>query len=385
MSLKILFITDFNPYDVTLRSGVPFFILQGIKELGHEVTVLQVADKRNGIEKIWSRLQRFYYNKGQLFSKSFFHVGYSHSVAKSFRRNWKNIHFASYDRILTISPRTVSYLPEGVKPIIWIDNTLSTYAMYPEMQNIHLSSLKEGNEVEERAFRLASTIYCASNWLYQDFVEKYPMFQKKCGVMPRGANFQEWPEKDKVSEWIDGRCNNTVLELLHIVSSGIENDRKGTQSVLKTFLLLKKTREVRLTIAGNVPESFIEKWANDGITFTGRINKQNEPKRYMALLSKAHFLMVPSKADGFGIVFAEAAATGLPSLALNIMGVGSAVIEGITGFLMPFGTEPGEWVQKINDIFNSKEKYNHLCNQAYHYASEHFKWSNNIKHIVEKD
>ena len=58
-------------------------------------------------------------------------------------------------------------------------------------------------------------------------------------------------------------------------------------------------------------------------------------ERYRSLWREATFLFMPSRAETFGAVYAEAAANGVPSIALDIGGVGDAVVDGENGRLLP--------------------------------------------------
>src|SRR5262249_28510859 len=49
--------------------------------------------------------------------------------------------------------------------------------------------------------------------------------------------------------------------------------------------------------------------------------------------SESNVLLVPTRADCFGVVFAEAAAFALPSIATNVGGVADAVAHNLSGFL----------------------------------------------------
>ncbi len=52
-----------------------------------------------------------------------------------------------------------------------------------------------------------------------------------------------------------------------------------------------------------------------------------------AVLARAYLLVVPSYREGFGNVFMEAAAMGVPSVAYRVTGVIDAVVHGRTGLL----------------------------------------------------
>lgn len=58
----------------------------------------------------------------------------------------------------------------------------------------------------------------------------------------------------------------------------------------------------------------------------------SEPEKYMAM---ADLLCLPSYREGFGTVVIEAAAMGIPSVVSNIYGLEDAVVDNVTGILVP--------------------------------------------------
>jgi glycosyltransferase involved in cell wall biosynthesis len=55
------------------------------------------------------------------------------------------------------------------------------------------------------------------------------------------------------------------------------------------------------------------------------------------LYAAADLFALPTLADCFAIVIAEAMAAGLPVVATNVGGIGEAVFDGDTGFIVPTG------------------------------------------------
>jgi glycosyltransferase involved in cell wall biosynthesis len=62
------------------------------------------------------------------------------------------------------------------------------------------------------------------------------------------------------------------------------------------------------------------------------VGRSPEPELFMAA---ADVLCLPSYREGFGMSLLEGAATGLPSVASRIYGITDAVIDGVTGLLVP--------------------------------------------------
>ena len=79
--------------------------------------------------------------------------------------------------------------------------------------------------------------------------------------------------------------------------------------------------------------------------------------------------------EGFGIVYLEANAAGLPVIAANIGGTASAVKDGETGLLTSI--EPAEMKNKIEEIRKEPGKFSE---EAIGWAREH-DWKNHVQYI----
>jgi glycosyltransferase involved in cell wall biosynthesis len=88
------------------------------------------------------------------------------------------------------------------------------------------------------------------------------------------------------------------------------------------------------------------------------------------LMAQARLLLMPSEVEGMPNVVLEAAAMGLPVLALQIPAMKEIVREGINGWLIPFDG-PGAWRAKAEEIL---EKRVDFTRQARAWIQEHFTW-----------
>jgi colanic acid/amylovoran biosynthesis glycosyltransferase len=117
-------------------------------------------------------------------------------------------------------------------------------------------------------------------------------------------------------------------------------EKKGCSYLLKALQIVQQQiPDVELNIIGNGPlrsslESLVQRY-NLKCTFLGEQNS-NVVKEEM---NNSRVFCVPSivasngDAEGFGIVFIEAQATGLPVVSFESGGIGEAVVHGETGFL----------------------------------------------------
>ena len=97
-------------------------------------------------------------------------------------------------------------------------------------------------------------------------------------------------------------------------------------------------RRLRVVVAGDGPErARLEDLAAAPLgpraTFLGRLPDETIPDVYAA----SDLFCLPSKLEGFGLVYVEAAYRGVPSIGTNVGGVPDVIVDGETGLLVPVG------------------------------------------------
>jgi glycosyltransferase involved in cell wall biosynthesis len=102
-------------------------------------------------------------------------------------------------------------------------------------------------------------------------------------------------------------------------------------------LLLRLWERVRpvvgghLVIAGDGPErERLEALAGPGVVFAGRVSEEEKHR----LLCAAWMLVHPAMIEGWGIVVAEAAVRGTPTIGFDVPGLRDSVVDGETGTLV---------------------------------------------------
>lgn len=149
-----------------------------------------------------------------------------------------------------------------------------------------------------------------------------------------------------------------------ILSVGRLVERKGFDVLLRAVAQIKQTRpRVTVTLVGDGPDrGRLEQLRDDldlrdNVQFAQELSPDELRKAY---LSHRVFCQLPRELpngdiEGFGIVFLEAAAAGLPVVAGNSGGVADAVNDGVNGFLVD-PLDPMIVAKKMKQILDDPEK-----------------------------
>ena len=318
--MRIAFITEYDCRNPNIRSGVPYHIYKGFLENGHLVEMVLVKDKRVFFDKLASTIYQFYYHILLNYRKGSYNAFWSKALSKAYAKSIKQIDFSKYDLAITISTITCAYSNIQCPFIVWIDNTYESFYNNGLNSRPIIKIQRESYIIDNLCFKKANKVFVASEWLRNRILEIFLFDENKIFVLPRGANLTKKIEHTEIKGVIDNKIKKNICNILFICSSW---EGKGGDIVLNTFYEVKKKIPSTLTIIGNIKPKIAENFFDPSISYLGFINKSSEDsfEIYFNLFKEAHFLLVPSKADGFGIVYAEAASFGVPSLAYAIMGV----------------------------------------------------------------
>src|SRR5579862_4474632 len=166
-----------------------------------------------------------------------------------------------------------------------------------------------------------------------------------------------------------GVRENTLLTVARLVP------HKGQDTVIRALTLLP---DVHYTIVGDGPDrSRLETIAReesvaDRVTFAGALSDENIANAYASAdvyvgLSREEGV----QAEGFGISFVEAAASGVPSVAGRSGGVASAVRDGETGILVP-PTDPAAAAAAIRRLLDDRALRDTMCHAARRAVESHY-------------
>jgi glycosyltransferase involved in cell wall biosynthesis len=140
--------------------------------------------------------------------------------------------------------------------------------------------------------------------------------------------------------------------------------------------LVKAMRNVpcgHLHIFGEGPEreeiehTVIQLGLKTRVTLYGAVQRPQEA------LAKMRLLVLPSAAEGFGLVLIEAIAAGIPVVATDVMGIRDVVKDDVTGILVPPG-QPNRLAEAINRLMADPVLRNRMIEAAFADVRKRFTW-----------
>ena len=261
----------------------------------------------------------------------------------------------------------------GKKIII---SAIGTYSIAP-LYNFFLKILSLW------AYKRADKITAISDYTAKEIKKIIP--DLNIDVLPNGVDFEKWSNKTDVFP--------EVFELKpYILGVGGVKQRKGYHNSISAFAeITLRFPELKYIIVGQTnDESYFNKLKNiisrrnleDKVIFLSGISDE----KLAALYKNAEFfILTPEEHDhqfeGFGLVYLEAAACGLPSIGSRQSGAETAIKEGVSGVLVSQDNvhETALMIEKILSDENFKNK---LGNGAIDWARQNT-WQKAVSRYLE--
>jgi len=260
-------------------------------------------------------------------------------------------------------------LPQGV-----VGAVIRGFHKAPLMVTAHGSDMfrfdgRLGNALKRFVLRRVDS--CSANSQYTSRQVNLLSPQLNVEIIPMGVDPVSFSTEKKVTVrktlGIDGEFLLFVGRLV---------PEKGPLYLLKALpLVLERFPRAQLVLAGGgTQRQELERLAEDlsithAVRFLGRI-----PHRELACYySAADVFVGPSLVEGLGIVFLEAAASGLPIVGSRVGGVTDILIDGITGIEV----EPAnsrQLAEAIIHLLDNSELRRTLANTARQHVEQHFTW-----------
>lgn len=376
--MKIAYVTTYDASDMHAWSGSGYHILRALQSSGIETESIGNLKEGNFyLSKYLSKVKRIIRSK--LIKKTCLRDR-EPTLLKSYASQVKReINMIKPDVIFSPGTIPIAYL-ETEKPVVfWTDATFAGMVdFYPEFTNLCSESIRNGNEMEQQALSKCRLAIYSSEWAAQSAIQNYDIDPEKVKVVPFGANIN----CDRGINDIEVIIDKKEVDICKLLFVGVDWQRKGGDKALAVAELLNKQGlRTELHVVGCTPPftppSFVKTH--------GFISKKNEDgqKKIDQLFSESHFLIVPSRAECFGVVFAEASSFGLPSLATKVGGIPTVIRDGKNGWTFKLDAVPEEYCKYIKALMTSNDDYRKLSLSCYQEYAMSLNWNSAGIKVVE--
>lgn len=338
---RIAFATIGDASEVRFWSGTPFHMSKSLADEGHEVVHIgPLSAPILPLYKTYSKFCRTFRMRGL----SPFHAGpvvaqYAADAARKIRAVSPDVVFAPAGSTFAWS------VPDGVPLVYASDATFRLVENYhPNYRKLSHAAREIAERLERDTIARADLVLYPSEWAAESAVRDYGADRARVHVIPWGANLEEAPDRASVL----GCRKPGPCRLLFI---GAKWEEKGADIAVETLAELRdRGVEAELAICGCTPPSPV---TQDGLTIIPYLDKNDREQRTRLdqLYRDADFFLLPTRADCYGIVFCEAAAHGVPSIAPATGGVPCAIRDGETGIVMPPDARKADYATVIAETF----------------------------------
>ena len=184
---------------------------------------------------------------------------------------------------------------------------------------------------ERRNAERADVVIACSRYSCEVARREYGIPGDKLAPVPEPIDLAEWDRRFAAARRLP-RSGHVVLCVARMYP------RKRVADLLEAALLLRRgIPEARVRIVGKGPEweSVVRAHETLGlretVTLLGDVSREQLAEEYV----NADLFCLPSVQEGFGIVFLEAMAAGLPVVACRAAAIPEVVEDGVTGVLVP--------------------------------------------------
>ena len=294
------------------------------------------------------------------------------------------------DAVLSISSQCIARADPFPLPTYMFSDSpwLAWKEAYAEYEPMPLRGQAFARAEAEAAARCSGLFFgsawatCEAERLY--FAGKATAQQRaRLHVTPLGANWRPEVSPEKLLEAVRGRSRER-LDLLFV---GRDWERKGGPLAVQIVERLRAAgANACLQLVGCKPDlpTSLTEGDQPAVRVHGALyqNVPAERERLHELFLKSHLLLVPTKAECFGIAFAEAQAFGLPPVSRNIQALPSVVVDGETGLLMPPDATADAYADRILALTKDWPGYLTMAERGIDRAANVTSWDAMAKSMV---
>ena len=370
--MKLAYVTTYDSTKLTGTdewSGTGYYIAEALKSQSIELDY-SGALKTPALLRAMRKIKRHYY---QLRYQQRYEKNPDPLTLKSFAHQIKRkLDLEKSDVVFSATVEPIAYL-ECDRPIaFWTDATFAGLAdFYSQYSNLHPNVIHDWHRMERMALEKCQLAIYSSDWAAKSAIEFYHANPNKIKVVPFGANINNEFGFDEIKDAIQARPKD-VCKLLFI---GVEWHRKGGNVAYEVAKQLNESGlKTELTIVGCQP--LVNEALPEFVKSLGFISKSTleGKERLNQLIIESHFLILPSQAECYGVVFAEANSLGVPCLSTKIGGIPSVIKDDENGRLFSSDRYVSDYCNYIENIFTDYARYQELAYSSFDAYKSRLNW-----------
>jgi glycosyltransferase involved in cell wall biosynthesis len=375
--MRIALVTRMDARSPSSWSGIPNSIYRALVRNGHDVSLAAAPASSVRFQALrqWERLRN---SVTRAKSLTWLSPGALRSLSRAVAKAIAEI---DADVVLALDIAPIAAFRSDTPIVLWNDACFAgMVGYYPQYAHLSATSIRWGHAATTAALAACTQVVYASDWAAAEAARAYQIPPRRLHVVPFGANLENPPSRAEAQIALDDRDPSPCRLLL----VGVDWERKGVDVAVEATRLVRMAGVLaELHIVGCQPPD--QARLPDWVTVHGTLEK-TDPLSWALLrrlYSESHFFILPTRAECFGVVFAEAAAFALPSLAPATGGVPSAVIDGVNGRLLPEGAPPHEYANAILSTFCDERRYRDLCASARIDYETRLNWDVSVRRVLD--
>lgn len=263
--------------------------------------------------------------------------------------------------------------------------------VYAAMKLIAPSTLTRLRERQRSIYERAAGVIAMSHWFARCLVEQTGVPPEKVHVVHPGNSFGRALRKDDFGSAAPasqgGQQPRPSLReraaprrrLLFIgrVNHDFDFYAKGGDLILAALALLRRDHDSQITLTVAGPENWpLPGSPPEGVRFLGSL----PPDELVALYDSHDLFVMPSRMEGFGIVFTEALARGLPCIGRDAYAMPEIITPGVTGALIT-GNDEHELAAVIAAALADDTLYE-SCHERAPQLAAYFSWDRAAREMI---
>jgi glycosyltransferase involved in cell wall biosynthesis len=363
--MRVAYLTTYNAANVHNWSGLGYYIAKALERQNLALEYVGSLQTPCGL---------LYNAKKWLFLKILqkrFLVDRDPKILKAYARQVeRSLAILKVDALFSPGTAPLALLETDKPTFFWTDSVFAgMIGFYPAFTNLAGESARNGCRMEAATLQRCRLAFYSSDWAANDAMTRYPQAKSKVRVVPFGANVEDRRSLEDIKAIVSNRPTDHCILLFN----GVEWFRKGGDTALEIATRLQEQGlKVTLSIVGCQPPVKLPNF----VTSYGFLSKSSPHGRRILdrLFTESHFLVVPSRAENFGVVFAEASSFGMPSITRDTGGVRSAVRNGLNGQVFAVDAPVSEYCAYISNLMQNRGQYRELALTSFNEYQTRLNW-----------